>query len=164
MSDLGVSHLTIGQADIAATLIRRGVAVHAFNQRDVAGIDHVGIGSDFDGGALVPDGLQDVLEFPLTEIFENRDYKGSTHLFFDIGNDDRIAFFYYFGVVRKMWFDEPAEGTDRSAIRVRSSSIPSPVSAETWSAPGNRLRNRRRPSGSTRSILFRTTICASSRS
>ncbi|HEY2135984.1 MAG TPA: cobalamin-binding protein [Xanthobacteraceae bacterium] len=26
------------QADIAATLIRRGVAVHAFNQRDVAGI------------------------------------------------------------------------------------------------------------------------------
>jgi NADH-quinone oxidoreductase subunit N len=28
-----------------------------------------------------------------------------------------IAFFYYFGVVRKMWFDEPAEG-DRSPIRV----------------------------------------------
>src|SRR6476646_3747892 len=26
------------QADIAATLIRRGVAVHAFNQRDLAGI------------------------------------------------------------------------------------------------------------------------------
>jgi NADH-quinone oxidoreductase subunit N len=29
-----------------------------------------------------------------------------------------IAFFYYFGVVRTMWFDEPADGTDRSAIRV----------------------------------------------
>ena len=29
-----------------------------------------------------------------------------------------IAFFYYFGVVRTMWFDEPAEDTDRSAIRV----------------------------------------------
>ena len=29
-----------------------------------------------------------------------------------------IAFFYYFGVVRTMWFDEPAEGTDRSPIRV----------------------------------------------
>jgi NADH-quinone oxidoreductase subunit N len=28
-----------------------------------------------------------------------------------------IAFFYYFGVVRQMWFAEPAEG-DRSAIRV----------------------------------------------
>ena len=28
-----------------------------------------------------------------------------------------IAFFYYFAVVRKMWFEEPAEGVDRSAIR-----------------------------------------------
>ena len=28
-----------------------------------------------------------------------------------------IAFFYYFGVVRKMWFDEPV-GDDRTAIRV----------------------------------------------
>jgi len=29
-----------------------------------------------------------------------------------------IAFFYYFGVVRQMWFAEPAEGSDRSPIRV----------------------------------------------
>ncbi|MCW2916594.1 MAG: hypothetical protein JWN52_4662, partial [Actinomycetia bacterium] len=29
---------------------------------------------------------QELLEFPLTEIFENRDYKGSNHFFFDIGN------------------------------------------------------------------------------
>ena len=29
---------------------------------------------------------QDLLEFPLTELFENRDYTGSTHFFFDIGN------------------------------------------------------------------------------
>ena len=29
---------------------------------------------------------QGVLEFPLTELFENRDYQGSTHFFFDIGN------------------------------------------------------------------------------
>ncbi len=28
------------------------------------GIDHVGIGSDFDGGELLPDGLEDVSEFP----------------------------------------------------------------------------------------------------
>src|SRR5580765_2293184 len=27
---------------------------------------------------------QDVLEFPMTEIFENRDYKGSNHSFFDM--------------------------------------------------------------------------------
>jgi catechol 2,3-dioxygenase-like lactoylglutathione lyase family enzyme len=36
---------------------------------------------------------QGVLEFPLTEIFENRDYKGSNHFFFDIGNGNTIAFF-----------------------------------------------------------------------
>ena len=29
-----------------------------------------------------------------------------------------IAFFYYFGVVRQMWFAEPADGSDRSPIRV----------------------------------------------
>ena len=36
---------------------------------------------------------QDVLEFPMTEIFENRDYKGSNHFFFDIGNGNLLAFF-----------------------------------------------------------------------
>jgi catechol 2,3-dioxygenase-like lactoylglutathione lyase family enzyme len=36
---------------------------------------------------------QQVLEFPLTEIFENRDYPGSNHFFFDIGNGNLLAFF-----------------------------------------------------------------------
>jgi len=36
---------------------------------------------------------QGVLEFPLTEIFENRDYAGSNHFFFDIGNGNLLAFF-----------------------------------------------------------------------
>jgi catechol 2,3-dioxygenase-like lactoylglutathione lyase family enzyme len=36
---------------------------------------------------------QNVLEFPLTEIFENRDYPGSNHFFFDIGNGNLLAFF-----------------------------------------------------------------------
>ena len=36
---------------------------------------------------------QGVLEFPLTEIFENRDYKGSNHFFFDVGNGNLLAFF-----------------------------------------------------------------------
>jgi catechol 2,3-dioxygenase-like lactoylglutathione lyase family enzyme len=36
---------------------------------------------------------QDVLGFPLTDIFENRDYKGSNHFFFDIGNGNLLAFF-----------------------------------------------------------------------
>jgi catechol 2,3-dioxygenase-like lactoylglutathione lyase family enzyme len=36
---------------------------------------------------------QDLLEFPLVEIFENRDYAGSTHFFFDIGAQNNLAFF-----------------------------------------------------------------------
>ncbi len=41
------------------------VANHIEHVRDVAGVDHVGIGSDFDGtGNDLPDGLQDVSTFP----------------------------------------------------------------------------------------------------
>ena len=36
---------------------------------------------------------QDLLEFPMTELFQNRDYVGSTHFFFDIGNGNALAFF-----------------------------------------------------------------------
>ena len=36
---------------------------------------------------------QELLGFPLVELFENRDYKGSTHLFFDLGHDNTLAFF-----------------------------------------------------------------------
>jgi catechol 2,3-dioxygenase-like lactoylglutathione lyase family enzyme len=36
---------------------------------------------------------QGLLEFPLTEIFENRDYAGSNHFFFDIGHGNLLAFF-----------------------------------------------------------------------
>ena len=42
--------------------------------------------------------FQGVLEFPLTEIFENRDYKGSNHFFFDIGNGNLLAFFDFPGL------------------------------------------------------------------
>ena len=41
---------------------------------------------------------QGVLEFPLTEIFENRDYPGSNHFFFDIGHDNLLAFFDFPGL------------------------------------------------------------------
>ncbi len=36
---------------------------------------------------------QEVLGFPLTDIFENRDYAGSNHFFFDIGHGNLLAFF-----------------------------------------------------------------------
>jgi catechol 2,3-dioxygenase-like lactoylglutathione lyase family enzyme len=41
---------------------------------------------------------QGLLEFPLTELFENRDYRGSTHFFFDIGNGNLLAFFDFPGL------------------------------------------------------------------
>ena len=41
---------------------------------------------------------QELLEFPLTEIFENRDYRGSNHFFFDIGNHNLLAFFDFPGL------------------------------------------------------------------
>jgi catechol 2,3-dioxygenase-like lactoylglutathione lyase family enzyme len=41
---------------------------------------------------------QDLLEFPLTDLFENRDYQGSTHFFFDIGNGNALAFFDFPGL------------------------------------------------------------------
>jgi len=44
------------------------------------------------------DFYQGVLGFPLTELFENRDYAGSTHFFFDIGNGNALAFFDFPGL------------------------------------------------------------------
>jgi catechol 2,3-dioxygenase-like lactoylglutathione lyase family enzyme len=41
---------------------------------------------------------QGLLEFPLTEIFENRDYQGSNHFFFDIGHGNLLAFFDFPGL------------------------------------------------------------------
>ncbi len=41
---------------------------------------------------------QGVLEFPLTDIFENRDYRGSNHFFFDIGHGNLLAFFDFPGL------------------------------------------------------------------
>jgi catechol 2,3-dioxygenase-like lactoylglutathione lyase family enzyme len=41
---------------------------------------------------------QDLLGFPLVELFENRDYEGSTHLFFDLGHDNTLAFFDFPGL------------------------------------------------------------------
>jgi len=41
---------------------------------------------------------QETLGFPLTEIFENRDYRGSNHFFFDLGNGNLLAFFDFPGL------------------------------------------------------------------
>jgi glyoxylase I family protein len=41
---------------------------------------------------------QGLLGFPLVELVENRDYPGSTHFFFDIGNRNLLAFFDFPGL------------------------------------------------------------------
>ncbi len=41
---------------------------------------------------------QNLLGFPLVELFENRDYQGSTHFFFDLGHDNALAFFDFPGL------------------------------------------------------------------
>lgn len=40
------------------------VVAHFDHVREVAGIDHVGVGGDFDGALLMPDGLDDVSGYP----------------------------------------------------------------------------------------------------
>lgn len=40
---------------------------------------------------------QDLLGFPLVELVENRDYAGSSHFFFDLGNRNLLGFFDFPG-------------------------------------------------------------------
>ena len=40
------------------------VADHLDHMREVAGIDHIGIGGDYDGTAFTPQGLEDVSGYP----------------------------------------------------------------------------------------------------
>src|SRR5262245_8034907 len=40
---------------------------------------------------------QEFLGFPLVELVENRDYAGSSHFFFDIGNGNLLGFFDFPG-------------------------------------------------------------------
>lgn len=48
--------------------------------------------------ATTIDFYQGLLGFPLTELFENRDYTDSTHFFFDVGNGNYLAFFDFPGL------------------------------------------------------------------
>jgi catechol 2,3-dioxygenase-like lactoylglutathione lyase family enzyme len=77
----------------------RGQHLKASGERppsSARGLHHLALLSS-DVGATIAF-YQDVLEFPLTELFENRDYKGSTHFFFDIGHGNLLAFFDFPGL------------------------------------------------------------------
>src|SRR3954471_9530461 len=58
---------------------------------------------------------QDLLGFPLVELFENRDYPASAHLFFDIGNGNLLAFFDFPGFEHPE-FQETLGGVQHLAI------------------------------------------------
>ena len=60
---------------------------------------------------------QDFLGFPLVELVENRDYAGSSHFFFDIGNRNLLGFFDFPGHEHPD-FQETIGGVQHIAISV----------------------------------------------
>lgn len=69
----GLAAWKAAHPEVRATL--RQVADHLDHVRKVAGIDHVGLGSDFDGISRVPAGLEDVSRYPnLLEELARRGY------------------------------------------------------------------------------------------
>lgn len=94
MPDLDLDHITAERERIRQTYLVPGSDRPASSAR---GLHHVAIVcADVETTVRF---YQELLEFPLTEVIENRDYAGSTHFFFDIGNDNLIAFFDFPGLV-----------------------------------------------------------------
>jgi glyoxylase I family protein len=60
---------------------------------------------------------QDLLGFPLVELVENRDYAGSSHFFFDLGNGNLLGFFDFPGHEHPP-FAETIGGVQHLAISV----------------------------------------------
>jgi glyoxylase I family protein len=60
---------------------------------------------------------QEFLGFPLVELVENRDYAGSNHFFFDIGNHNLLGFFDFPGHQHPPW-QETIGGVQHLAISV----------------------------------------------
>ena len=76
------------RADIAARRLRPRAQRPASSAR---GVHHVALLSSNVERTI--DFFDGILGFPLIEIFENRDYGGSTHFFFDIGHGNCLAYF-----------------------------------------------------------------------
>jgi glyoxylase I family protein len=60
---------------------------------------------------------QEFLGFPLVELVENRDYAGSSHFFFDIGNRNLLGFFDFPGHEHPV-FTETIGGVQHLAISI----------------------------------------------
>jgi glyoxylase I family protein len=78
---------------------------------------------------------QELIGFPLVELMENRDYAGSTHLFFDIGHDNLLAFFDFpglglqpgvesLGSVQHVAISTTPEELERIKVRLEERDIP----------------------------------------
>ena len=77
-------------------LVRRYVTPGAHHASTARGVHHVAlICTD---AARTIEFYQGVLGFPVVEVMENRDYPGSTHFFFDLGNNTMLAFFDFPGL------------------------------------------------------------------
>lgn len=67
------------------------VADHIDHIREVAGIEHVGIGGDFDGTSMLPDGLQDVSGYPrLFDALRSRGWADKDQMLLAGGNLLRV--------------------------------------------------------------------------
>ncbi len=62
---------------------------------------------------------QDFLGFPLVELVENRDYAGSSHFFFDLGNGNLLGFFDFPGLEQEP-YKETIGALQHMAISVSS--------------------------------------------
>ncbi len=60
---------------------------------------------------------QEFLGFPLVELVENRDYAGSNHFFFDIGDKNLLGFFDFPGHEHPAWM-ETIGGVQHLAISI----------------------------------------------
>jgi glyoxylase I family protein len=76
---------------------------------------------------------QEFLGFPLVELVENRDYAGSNHFFFDIGNHNLLGFFDFPGHEHPPW-QETIGGVQHLAISVSAEQF---EPARSWTRPGS---------------------------
>ncbi|MDO8363433.1 MAG: VOC family protein [Actinomycetota bacterium] len=82
------AELNARRAELAARYLKPRAERPASSARGVHHTAH--ISSDVERTIRFYDG---VLGFPLLEMFENRDYEGSTHFFFDLGQGNTLAYF-----------------------------------------------------------------------
>ena len=80
--------LTARRQELAAQYIKPRSERPASSARGVHHAAH--ICSDVERTVQFYDGI---LGFPVIEMFENRDYEGSTHFFFDLGHGNCLAYF-----------------------------------------------------------------------